>query len=281
MSTRITESRLRSIIKQELKIVLKEQQLKKVNWENFRSLDPKEREFFNDFMKGIKPSMNKQIALSKEYQKAIISQNKEESTRIGKEWKEAGDEYGDLLLKYYDIFTKAGYEPPEVVASYKTHIDELDKQYPDTKKPSQQQNPNEKKEPLVVWIRDEKGNLVKVPELEGLRYFQNMAKQTQEKAKQAEEELNALRKANDEQLKAYREELKNNLKTDLDLYKAVYVIYTNIMIRLLKKMQEFHANRDEKNAKALADLTKNIDAAYSQLDLVKLQKFEKNISSWA
>lgn len=153
---------------------------------------------------------------------------------------------------------------------------------------NEQQEPNQNKEPLVVWIRDEKGNLVKVPELEGLRYFQNMAKQTQEKAKQAEEELIALRKANDEQLKAYREKLANDLKADkqkyqqeMDLHAAVNVIYMNMMGRLLKKMQEFHANHDEKNAQALANLTKNIGIAYTQLDLIKLKQFEKNISSWA
>lgn len=153
---------------------------------------------------------------------------------------------------------------------------------------NEQQEQGGNKQPLVVWIRDEKGNLIKVPELEGLRYFQNMAKQTQDKARQAEEELNALRKANDEQLKTYRQELTSNLKADnqkyqeqLDLHAAVNVIYMNMMGRLLKKMQEFHANRDEKSAQALANLTKNIGIAYTQLDLVKLKQFEKNISSWA
>ena len=174
--------------------------LKKVNWDNLSSLNDKEKELLNNWNKFIMPIYNKYMEGSKEYRKAVLSMDKQKIKSAKDLWDEAGKAFDKGLLQVHDYLSKEGYEPPDYVvnahknfkekeANKEANVQRLNQ--PKSKlSESPPSNWNDKEMGIsweeykkakdtgttLVAIRDEQGNLKRVPEKQALEYYQNMAK---------------------------------------------------------------------------------------------------------
>lgn len=168
---RISESRIRQIIREEIK----DSSLKKVNWENSNALSTEERAVFNKAMQIFRPALQANTASS------MTSASQPDDQR--KATVRAADAaFLAELVRAAAVFTEAGLEP---VKSLTDTIASMES----SKAIRARGGAPAEKAPVMVAIRDKQGNLVRVPELEALKYFQKQAAETNRKADELQKEL--------------------------------------------------------------------------------------------
>ena len=143
------------------------------------------------------------------------------------------------------------------------------------------------KKPIMVAIRDEKGNLIRVPELEALKYFQTHAAETNRKADELQKELKVQQAQNDEELKSiasrHGETAKQNHERELvRAKKAIEIghIFGRVSTRIVKQAMRLKQAGKEDDVKAMIQLGNTLTAAHSAGDEVKMRQLDQNTASW-
>jgi hypothetical protein len=153
--------------------------------------------------------------------------------------------------------------------------------------------PTEKKL-VMVAIRDEKGNLVRVPELEALKYFQAQAAETNRKADEAEADLIAKRKEYQQELSKYQQELSDQGTTSRETMKKNHElelarskktielgnIFSRVSMRIVKQAMRLKQSGKEGDVQAMIKLGNVLTAAHSAGDEAKMLQLDQNTEKW-
>ena len=260
---RITESRIRQIIREEIK----DSSLKKVNWENSNALSTEERAVFNKAMQIFRPALQANTASS------MTSASQPDD-----QWKAtvraADAAFLAELVRAAAVFTEAGLEPvkslTDTIASMESSkAIRARREAPAEKAPAETA-------PVMVAIRDEQGNLVRVPELEALKYFQKQAAETNRKADELQKELKVQQAQNDEELKSIASRRGETAKKAIEIGH----IFGRVSTRIVKQAMRLKQAGKEADVKAMIQLGNTLMAAQSAGDEVKMRQLDQNTASW-
>ena len=140
---------------------------------------------------------------------------------------------------------------------------------------------------VEAYIRDESGNLVKMSDEDSLKYFQNMAAETNRKADELEREMLRNRLAQDEDLRAGWAQARNKLKNihDEELKRQsreneLSAIYNRVFPRILKQIQNYQMKGDNAAVKALTTLGNTLMKAWKESNYDKMIELDKNTAEW-
>ena len=117
---KITQSRLRQIIKEELEFVISEQKLQRVDWSNYKGLDKAAQDVWKQASAYMKKWEALERPLRDKFFDATIGNaegtvSKEDYNKIAAEHDKALDAVGPMFVKMWETFTDAGYVPPQAV----------------------------------------------------------------------------------------------------------------------------------------------------------------------
>jgi len=140
---------------------------------------------------------------------------------------------------------------------------------------------------VEVFIRDESGKIVKTSEEEGLKYFQNMAAETNRKVSELEKEMMTKRSTQDEELRTMWSQGRNALKNMQDEELArqsreneLSAIYNRIFPRILKQIQNYQMKGDDATVKGLISLGNTLMKAWKESNYDKMIELDKNTAKW-
>lgn len=140
---------------------------------------------------------------------------------------------------------------------------------------------------IEVLIRDESGKLVKTSEEEALKYFQNMAAETNRKVAELEKEMMTKRSSQDEELHTMWSQGRNALKNmqDEELSRQsreneLSAIYNRIFPRILKQIQNYQMKGDDASVKGLMNLGKTLMKAWKESNYDKMIELDRNTAAW-
>ena len=257
---RITESRIRRIIRE----VLESSDLKKVDWSNNRSLTPEEQAVWKNAMAIFNPALkNWGVAMSSAPSKTKAERDADKAS------------YYDAISKANAVFTSAGLEPPADLKETFASMQRMSNKQTTSAQPSvKTQTPNEK--PITVAIRDDNGQLIRVPEAEALKYFQREAQKSHQRADALEAQRMAFRKEHDQKMSAGDAASASEMKKGEERHDA----YTRILTRMMKEMLKYQSAGNHAGLQALGNLQQKIHQAVMDKNDVKLHEFEKAIMSW-
>jgi hypothetical protein len=129
---------------------------------------------------------------------------------------------------------------------------------------------------VEVFIRDESGKIVKTSEEEGLKYFQNMAAETNRKVSELEKEMMTKRSTQDEELRTmWSQELARQSREN-----ELSAIYNRIFPRILKQIQNSQMKGDDASVKGLMSLGNTLMKAWKESNYDKMIELDKNTAEW-
>ena len=129
---------------------------------------------------------------------------------------------------------------------------------------------------VEVFIRDESGRIVKTSEEEGLKYFQNMAAETNRKVSELEKEMMTKRSTQDEELRTmWSQELARQSREN-----ELSAIYNRIFPRILKQIQNSQMKGDDASVKGLMSLGNTLMKAWKESNYDKMIELDKNTAEW-
>jgi len=266
---RISEATIRRIIREEIK----DSSLKKVNWENFNALSTEERAVFNKAMQIFRPALQA-------YTASMTTSASQPNDQRNATNRAADDEFLAELARAAAVFTEAGLEP------VKSITDTIASMENSKAIRARRDAPTEKKL-VMVAIRDEKGNLVRVPELEALKYFQAQAAEMNRKADEAEADLIAKRKEYQQELSDQgtksRETMKKNHELELARSKKTIElgnIFSRVSMRIVKQAMRLKQSGKEGDVQAMIKLGNVLTAAHSAGDEAKMLQLDQNTEKW-
>lgn len=256
---RITESRIRRIIRE----VLESSDLKKVDWSNNRSLTPEEQAVWKNAMAIFNPALkNWGVAMSSAPSKTKAERDADKAS------------YYDAISKANAVFTSAGLEPPADLKETFASIQRMSNKQTASVQPSVKAQSGWGVD--YMYIRDDNGQLIRVPKDEALKYFQREAQKSHQRADELKAQTVAFRKEHDQKMSADDAAFASELKKSEERRDA----YSRILTRMMKEMLKYQSAGNHAGLQALGNLQQKIYQAVMDKNDVKLHEFEKAIMSW-
>ena len=127
-----------------------------------------------------------------------------------------------------------------------------------------------------MYIRDDSGELIRVPKDEALKYFQREAQKSHQRADELEAQTMAFRKEHDQKMSAGDAAFAAEMKKSFERRDA----YNRILRRMMKEILKYQSAGNHAGIQALGNLQQKIYQAVMDKNDVKLHEFEKAIMSW-